>query len=112
MPFIRFETNAGWTFVGASNWSWDDEGTIYPPVWSNPDFLPDPSGVPNYYAYDLTREDYAFTSRPLLDFVVSVEYRSFYGSVVNGGWSSVRWTAPGSTSWTSSTSGGKEGLMK
>ena len=76
----------GWTFVGVPKWKQDQEGHIYPPVWSYPNFDPDPSAVPNAYAHELAREDYAFLTSELLgDTDVSVDYKCPYGSVIHGG---------------------------
>ena len=75
-----------WTFIGVPKWKQDMVGVIYPPVWSNPRFDPDPAGRPDSYADELAREDYAFlTSQPLGETDVSVEFKYFYSSVVNGG---------------------------
>ena len=70
MHFIRLNTaltgnEKDWTFVGAPKWKQDPEGILYPPVWSYPNFDPDPTQVPNHYAHELARKDYAFlTSQP------------------------------------------------
>ena len=75
-----------WTFVGVPKWMQDHEGHIYPPVWSYPNFDPDPQAIPNPYAHELAREDYAFlTSRVLGDTDVSVKYKCPHGSVIHGG---------------------------
>lgn len=65
-----------WTFIGVPRWKEDADGVIYPPVWSYPNFDPDPTRVPDVYAHELGREDYAFISTPALsDTDVSVEYK-------------------------------------
>ncbi|MFH1007170.1 MAG: sialidase family protein [Candidatus Latescibacterota bacterium] len=75
-----------WMFVGVPQWKQDQEGILYPPIWSHPRFLPDPKELPDYYADDLVREDQAFlTAQALSDLDVSMEYKVFYGSVVHGG---------------------------
>lgn len=75
-----------WTFIGAPGWKEDHEEHVYPPVWSNPRFDRDPSRVPDHYAHELAREDYAFlTCQPLADTDISVDYRCPYGSVIHGG---------------------------
>jgi hypothetical protein len=89
--FIRLNTtltnNEGdWTFIGVPTWTQDQEGVIYPPVWSYLNFDRDPSQPPNNYAHELAREDFAFlTSQPLEHTDVSVEYKCPYGSVLHGG---------------------------
>jgi len=91
MALIRVNTalvdhEQDWTFVSAPGWKEDHEEHVYPPVWSNPRFDRDPSRVPDHYAHELAREDYAFlTSQPLADTDVSVEYKCPYGSVIHGG---------------------------
>lgn len=75
-----------WIFIGAPGWKQDGDGVICPPVWSYPNFDPDPTQVPNHYAHELAREDYAFLdTEPLDDTDVAVDYRCPYGSVLNGG---------------------------
>ena len=75
-----------WTFIGDPNWRQDRDGLIYPPVWQQTNFDPDPAQVPNLYAHELAREDYALLShRPLGDTDVSVDYKCPYGSVIHGG---------------------------
>jgi len=75
-----------WTFIGVRKWKQDMIGVIYPPVWSNPRFDPDPAGRPPHRPHELAREDYAFlTRRPLGETDVSVEFKCFYSAVVNGG---------------------------
>ncbi|MCK5118797.1 MAG: exo-alpha-sialidase, partial [Candidatus Latescibacteria bacterium] len=75
-----------WTFVGVPQWKQDQEGVLYPPVWSYPNFDPDPTEVPNYYAHELAREDYAFlASQPLEDTDISVDHKCPYGAVIHGG---------------------------
>ena len=75
-----------WTFIGNPDWTENHEGIIHPPVWSYADFDPDPSSVPNLYAHELAREDYALlTCEALDDTDVSVEYKCPYGSVIHGG---------------------------
>jgi hypothetical protein len=91
MHFIRLNTTltdneADWTFIGVPKWKQDSDGVIYPPVWSYPNFDPDPSQVPNHYAHELAREDFAFlTSQPFEDTDISVEHKCPYGSVLHGG---------------------------
>jgi hypothetical protein len=91
MNLIRLNTalvnnEQDWTFIGTPGWKEDHEGYIYPPVWSNPRFDRDPSQVPDHYAHELAREDYAFlTSQPLGDTDISVDYKCPYGSVIHGG---------------------------
>ncbi len=76
---------SNWTFVGNSNWK-EDNGIIYPPVWSNPLFDRGPDLIPHSYAHELAREDYAFIkSKTLEDIDVTVEYKCYYGAVVHGG---------------------------
>ena len=88
---VRLETNftnneKSWAFIGAPKWKQDVEGIIYPPVWSYPNFDPNPDTMPNCYAHELAREDYAFlTSQPLEDTDVSIEYKCPYGAVLHGG---------------------------
>jgi len=56
---------ANWTFIGVPKWKQDQEGVLYPPVWSYPNFDPDPTQVPNHYAHELAREDFVLlTSQP------------------------------------------------
>ncbi|MBI2190562.1 MAG: exo-alpha-sialidase [Planctomycetes bacterium] len=75
-----------WTFVGTPGWKQSAEGLIYPPTWSLPAFDEDPHGVPNLYAHELAREDYAFlSSQALADTDISVEHKCPYGSVIHGG---------------------------
>ncbi|MCK5526686.1 MAG: exo-alpha-sialidase [Candidatus Latescibacteria bacterium] len=91
MHFIRLNTTLtgnerNWTFIGAPQWKQNQEGVIYPPIWSNPRFLPDPTKLPDYYADDLVREDQAFlTTQALEELDVFLEYKIYYGSVVHGG---------------------------
>ena len=91
MHFIRLNTRLtsneeDWTFVGVPQWKQDQEGVLYPPVWSYPNFDPDPTEVPNYYAHELAREDYAFlATQPLEDTDISVAHKCPYGSVIHGG---------------------------
>jgi hypothetical protein len=91
MHFIRLNTTlisneADWTFVGVPKWKQDQEGILYPPVWSYPNFDPDPTQVPNHYAHELAREDYAFlASQPLEDTDISVEHKCPHGAVIHGG---------------------------
>ena len=74
-----------WTFVGVAKWTQDHEGHIYPPVWSYPNFDRGPSKVPDGYAHELAREDYAFlTTRSLGDADVSVDYKCPHGAVLHG----------------------------
>ncbi|MEW6751248.1 MAG: sialidase family protein [Candidatus Latescibacterota bacterium] len=75
-----------WTFIGHPGWRQDHDGLIYPPVWSYGSFDPDPARVPNLYAHELAREDYAFlTAAALGDTDVSVDYKCPYGAVLHGG---------------------------
>gem|GEM_PF-2505933 len=75
-----------WEFIPAGDWRQDEDGIIYPPTWSLPLFDPDPNAVPNLYAHDLTREDYAlFTEHAFADVDITVSFKVPYGSVVNGG---------------------------
>jgi len=75
-----------WTFIGDSHWRQDRDGMIYPPVWQQEDFDPEPTQVPKLYAHELAREDYAILAhQPLSDTDVSVQYKCPYGSVIHGG---------------------------
>ena len=75
-----------WTFVGVPKWKEDEKRIIYPPVWSNPLFDRGPDLIPNSYAHELAREDYAFlVTKPLDDLDMSVQYKCYYGAVVHGG---------------------------
>jgi len=75
-----------WTFVGDPNWREDEEGAIFPPVWQQADFDPDPTQIPGLYAHELAREDYALLAhRPLGDTDVSVQHKCPYGSVLHAG---------------------------
>ena len=75
-----------WGFVGAGAWRQDHDGCIYPPVWSLPSFDPDPDAIPNPYAHDLTREEYAFlTGHAFADVDIEVGFKNPYGSVIHGG---------------------------
>ena len=75
-----------WTFVGIPKWKEDGKRIIYPPVWSNPLFDRGPDLIPNSYAHELAREDYAFlVTKPLDDLDMSVQYKCYYGAVVHGG---------------------------
>ncbi len=75
-----------WVFIGVPKWKEDADGVIYPPVWSYPNFDPDPTQVPNVYAHELAREDYALISTPALsDTDVSVEYKCTWSAVAHGG---------------------------
>jgi len=91
MHFIRLNTTltgneADWTFVGVPKWKQDQEGILYPPVWSVPNFDPEPAQIPNHYAHELAREDYAFlVSQFLKDTDISVEHKCPYGAVLHGG---------------------------
>ena len=91
MHFIRLNTTltsneADWTFIGVPKWKQDQDGVIYPPVWSYPNFDPDPSQIPDYYAHELAREDFVFlTSQLLEDTDISVEHKCPYGAVIHGG---------------------------
>ena len=77
---------ASWTSVGVPKWKQNHEGIIYPPVWSYDSFDPDPTRIPNLYAHELGREDFALlTSRPLADTDISVDYKCPCGSVIHGG---------------------------
>jgi len=77
---------SNWSFVGVPKWKEDDEGIIYPPVWSNPLFDRGPDLIPHSYAHELAREDYAFIkSKPLEDIDITVEYKCYYGAVIHGG---------------------------
>ncbi len=91
MSFIRLNTaltcsDENWTFIGQPGWKQDFEGMIYSPTWSLPNFDQGHSCVPNLYAHELAREDYAILSaQPLADTDVSVDYKCPYGSVIHGG---------------------------
>jgi hypothetical protein len=79
-----------WTFFGDGNgdapWKQDHIGTIYPPAWFNPRFFRGDKDLPDFYASDLAKEDYAFLTSNLFDDVdISVKYKGFYGSVTHGG---------------------------
>ena len=75
-----------WQFAGAGAWRQDRDGCIYPPVWSLPSFDSDPDKMPDPYAHDLTREDYAFlTGHVLADLDIRVEFKNPYGAVIHGG---------------------------
>ncbi len=75
-----------WTFIGVPGWQQTQDNIIYPPVWSYPNFDPDPTRIPNSYAHELAREDFAFlTSQPLDDTDISVDYKCPYGSIIHGG---------------------------
>ncbi|MFH1008717.1 MAG: hypothetical protein V1800_14645 [Candidatus Latescibacterota bacterium] len=82
MHFMRLNTaltghEENWSFIGVPRWNQNHKGVISPPVWSYPNFDPDPSMIPSYYAHELAREDYAFlTSQPLEHTDVSVDLRS------------------------------------
>jgi len=68
---------ADWTFVGSKDWSEDKEGILYSPVWNHrktkrPDLL--------------KREDFAYpSSEVLIDTDLSIEFETFYWSVVTAG---------------------------
>jgi len=89
--YVRLSTaitgnERNWTFIGVPKWKQDHTGHIYPPVWSYPNFDPDPSLVPEGYAHELARLDFALlTYQPLADTDVSVDYKCPYGSVLHGG---------------------------
>ena len=92
MAFLHpFETGltgreSDWAFVGVPAWTERAGGIICPPVWSDPAFDPDPAQVPNSYAHELAREDFAFLDTPPLDDTdVSVDFQCPYGAVLNGG---------------------------
>ena len=75
-----------WTFIGDRNWRQDGDGVIYPPVWQQENFDRGPTEIPDLYAHELAREDYAILShQPLGDTDVSVEHACPYGSVIHGG---------------------------
>lgn len=79
-----------WTFFGDGNgdaeWKQDHEDVIYPPAWSNKRFYRGKGKVPDLYAYELAKEDYAFLTSGYFDDVdISVKYKCFYGSVAHGG---------------------------
>ena len=75
-----------WCFIGSPEWRQDVEDIIYPPVWSYPNFDPDPEKMPNSYAHELAREDFAFLAAELFgDTDVSVDIKTPYGAVVDGG---------------------------
>ena len=75
-----------WTFIGVPGWQQTQDNVIYPPVWSYPNFDPDPTRIPSPYAHELAREDFAFlTSQPLDDTDISIAYKCPYGSVIHGG---------------------------
>jgi len=78
-----------WIFIGDGNgdapWKQDHNGIIYPPTWSNPRFNRG-LGIPDFYAHDLAKEDYAFlTSYNMSDIDISVKFKYYFGSVINGG---------------------------
>src|SRR3990172_9354606 len=75
-----------WSFVGARGWKQDARLVIYPPVWSYANWDRDPTQVPNLYAHELAREDYAILRyQALEDTDMSVEYKCPYGAVIHGG---------------------------
>lgn len=74
-----------WVFIGKKMWHQDHTGIIYPPVWLYPNFDRGRNKVPNAYAHELAREDYAFVPQVLDDIDISVEYKCPYGSVLSGG---------------------------
>ena len=72
--------------MGTGAWRQDNDGRIYTPVWSLPSFDPDPDGIPNPYAHDLTREEYAFlTCHAFADVDIEVGFKNPYGAVIHGG---------------------------
>lgn len=91
MLYTRLDTrlngrDGDWTFVGVAGWKESDEGIIYPPVWSCARFDPDPAGVPDAYAHELGREDFALMgTQALEDTDIAVDYKCPYGSVIHGG---------------------------
>ena len=75
-----------WTFVGAPRWKEDDDGVIRPPFWSHPRFDKGPNDLPDIYAEELAREDYAvLTGQALGDTDITVDYRSCHGPERNAG---------------------------
>jgi len=82
----RLDTRLGgnesrWQFVGVPQWKQDAEGIIYPPAWPAAQIT-----VVGAYSYDLAREDYGFlTGEVLADVELSVAFKQYYSSVVNGG---------------------------
>ncbi len=94
LDFIRVNTEltgdqTRWTFIGTPGWRQAEDGIIYPPTWSLPNFYPpgwDRNAPPNHYAHELAKEDYAILcSQPLEDTDIRVDYKCPDGSVIHGG---------------------------
>jgi hypothetical protein len=68
---------ASWTFVGSDQWSQDEQGILYSPVWNQRQA--NQSDL-------LKREDIAFPTSDMLDDTeLSLEFRTYYWSVVLAG---------------------------
>jgi hypothetical protein len=79
------DNDKNWCYIGQQLWKQDQTGVILPPVWADPKFDDGISPVPDYYAHDLTREDYAFyIGQRLGDTDISVDYSCAYGAILHG----------------------------
>src|SRR5579872_6961721 len=68
---------ADWTFVGGKNWSQDEQGVLYSPIWNDRRAKREDL---------LKREDFAYpSSEALTDTDLRVELETFYWSVVTAG---------------------------
>ena len=78
-----------WTFVESDQlWKQRDDGVFLPPIWKILGEADAPGYFKGYSAYadDLTREDYAFLTRPVLaDIDLSVDFQIRYAAVVDMG---------------------------